>query len=195
MKKFIITLSYISFISFFVTLCIAIFSKYKVLYLISSLILIFSIILLLILVFASKNKFGKNANKIYKDNYKNLKPILFKELKLSQSKKIINIEFINGSYHLKNNEIDYELKHICSNIEKDNDLLYFLFYKVTNSIIFSHSLKSILNLIFNGKSLLKKDFNNIEIIDLQIKKDNIVWSKYIKLRFGDVTLSPNWRLN
>ncbi len=195
MKKLIVVLSYISFILFFVTLCISIFSKYKFFYLVSSLLLVFSIILLLILFFTSKNEFGKSTNKIYKNNYNNLKTILFKELKLSQSKKTINIEFVNGAYHLTSNEINYEIKHICSSVEMDNDLLYFLFYKVTNSIIFSHSLKSVLNLLFNGKLLIKNDFKNIEIIDLRIKRESIIWSKYIKLRFGDVTLSPNWRLN
>lgn len=195
MKKFAVILSYFLFISFFITLCIAIFSKYNFFYFISLTILIIFIMLIITLIFKSKNKFSSKANKIYKENHKSMKTILKKELELSQSKTILEIEFIDNDYYLLSKSNNHIITYKYSNSEQDNDLLYFLFYKLTSSIIFSHSLKSIMSLIFTGKLLIKKEFKNLEVIDFQIKKDNIIWSKYIKLRFGDVTLSPNWRIN
>lgn len=193
MKKILSILSYITFGLALILFGVGLFSNITLFYYLAGASLILLLILFIVLVIFSPNKFYKQAKKIYKTHKKELEKTLLNRLKLSPLKLTLKLVKSDNCYILLDKDNNAKIDLLPSTLEEDKEYLYFLFSKAVDKVLYSRSIKSVFHYIFSGSLLIKANCKNIEHIDLSITSENIVCSKYIIKRFGDIETSSNWR--
>ncbi len=195
MKKFLIILLSFLYLLSLIFLGAFIFLKKDYLLILFLVFLFIFLILFIFFIIKFKNIFAKEARKIYKNNFKTIKPILEKQLELFQLKTTIKIIRNDKNYYCVFNDENLLIKYDYLNIAYDRELLYYLFSKTIDKLYYSYSFKSLIHYVFSNSLLAKDKYKNIEYIDLIIIDENKTHSKFIKKRFGSIELSSSWRIN
>lgn len=196
MKKAFTVLVYLSLIltlTFFSIFII--FKRNELIYLYLSLFFFAILAGCLLILIKKADIFSKKAKKIYKINKEELKSNFIEDCELLSTKKTIKIVLNGNYYYWKINDKQIVIKNLMyKDLEADKNILYYVFYKIISDTINSRSIKSLLHFVFHENFLTKPKYKNLETIELIIIKENLIISRCLKKRLGDLEASTDWRI-
>ncbi len=192
MKKVLAISSCIEFIVSIFLLGLGIFTPIKVFYILSLIVFLIFIISIIILLIKSPNDFSKKASIIYKNNKKLIKPIILNQLNKHPLKVSVRINKINNEYYMENNKLNINFDDSIS-LDEERELLFYLVNKICDDLLYSRSLKSLINYIRKNTLLIKKNYRSIEIVDFEFNCDKGLFKKYIKNNKFNLQVNWNFR--
>lgn len=189
---------FIFILGVFISLSIGIFSQYKYFYFIALSFFALFIFFFIFILIKQRTKASSQVNKIIKDNFKQIKPTLIKEIKLSHEKALIKIEKNSDRFYLKTNQqegvkILLKLPDIPKEILLDE--LYGGFCLILDKIIYSKSLKSVWNYIFDYYYLPNNISKNVKLFIIQITIDNIIYEKELNTKLQVLKKNTSWKIS